>query len=425
MRHNTTGDGVLLEFGFAPERFPLDVAMLLILGGAFTALTFIILLASGSSRAEMLSLRMTRHRQRLLALVTALCGKVGTLRSSSSNQPITTPAGGERRPLQTAIEIDLVSEQSDPRLGGSHTHHENNSQHSTDSLHRGVVLASAPMHQAGVQQGAGGGAWFPPGKAGAAKRTVVGGQQPTVTISLLSEEQQPQPTPQGKQEPMVLSWENLSCRVKQSFGGGGYRYILQSVSGLAGPQSTQTSSPSDTDLHAHPPTAAAADADDHLSISAQNGHPREATTAAVQRGGVCSDTGSLSSVSSSCLFAILGPSGAGKTTLLDILAGRKAGNGVTGEVRINGHRMDARGLRKVGNTFFAAHRAHGALISQSASLRTIQLIPTPEQNPGAAYRTLWPHVRVHHHRHLQCALGCLRDCFKTSGRFPQSCLSFH
>ena len=46
-----------------------------------------------------------------------------------------------------------------------------------------------------------------------------------------------------------------------------------------------------------------------------------------------------------CLFAILGPSGAGKTTLLDILAGRRRGIGVTGQLMLNGHPVDGRVTR--------------------------------------------------------------------------------
>jgi len=46
-----------------------------------------------------------------------------------------------------------------------------------------------------------------------------------------------------------------------------------------------------------------------------------------------------------CLFAILGPSGAGKTTLLDILAGRRRGIGVTGQLTLNGHPVDGRVTR--------------------------------------------------------------------------------
>jgi len=50
--------------------------------------------------------------------------------------------------------------------------------------------------------------------------------------------------------------------------------------------------------------------------------------------------------SGSSLFAIMGPSGAGKTTLLDILSGRKMDMGVTGDVRLSGHRLSAAKLRK-------------------------------------------------------------------------------
>ena len=46
-----------------------------------------------------------------------------------------------------------------------------------------------------------------------------------------------------------------------------------------------------------------------------------------------------------CLFSILGPSGAGKTTLLDILAGRRRGVGVRGQLTLNGHPVDGRTTR--------------------------------------------------------------------------------
>jgi len=40
------------------------------------------------------------------------------------------------------------------------------------------------------------------------------------------------------------------------------------------------------------------------------------------------------------LIALMGPSGAGKTTLLDVLAGRKTGGTISGDVRINGHQKN-------------------------------------------------------------------------------------
>lgn len=37
------------------------------------------------------------------------------------------------------------------------------------------------------------------------------------------------------------------------------------------------------------------------------------------------------------MTALMGSSGAGKTTLLDVLAGRKTGGTITGDIRLNGH----------------------------------------------------------------------------------------
>ncbi|KAL6746090.1 P-loop containing nucleoside triphosphate hydrolase protein [Haematococcus lacustris] len=48
-----------------------------------------------------------------------------------------------------------------------------------------------------------------------------------------------------------------------------------------------------------------------------------------------------------CLAAVLGPSGAGKTTLLDVLAGRRSGPGLQGEVRLNGHLLSSQQRRQV------------------------------------------------------------------------------
>lgn len=44
--------------------------------------------------------------------------------------------------------------------------------------------------------------------------------------------------------------------------------------------------------------------------------------------------------SKGCLFSILVPSGVSKMTLLDILAGRRRGLGVHGQLTLNGHPVD-------------------------------------------------------------------------------------
>lgn len=40
------------------------------------------------------------------------------------------------------------------------------------------------------------------------------------------------------------------------------------------------------------------------------------------------------------MTALMGSSGAGKTTLMDVLAGRKTGGTISGEIRLNGHLKD-------------------------------------------------------------------------------------
>ena len=44
----------------------------------------------------------------------------------------------------------------------------------------------------------------------------------------------------------------------------------------------------------------------------------------------------------STITALMGPSGAGKTTLLDVLAGRKTGGKITGDITVNGHPKEQR-----------------------------------------------------------------------------------
>ncbi|KAL0042544.1 hypothetical protein WJX79_003095 [Trebouxia sp. C0005] len=94
-------------------------------------------------------------------------------------------------------------------------------------------------------------------------------------------------------ETVALDWRNISCSI---YKAGGQR--LQVLTGVSGVTSTAHTSDSDTQ-------------------GAKKG----------------------------CLFAILGPSGAGKTTLLDILAGRRRGIGVTGQLTLNGHPVDGKVTR--------------------------------------------------------------------------------
>lgn len=49
------------------------------------------------------------------------------------------------------------------------------------------------------------------------------------------------------------------------------------------------------------------------------------------------------------MTALMGSSGAGKTTLLDVLAGRKTGGTITGDIRLNGHPKDQKTFTRCGD----------------------------------------------------------------------------
>ena len=47
------------------------------------------------------------------------------------------------------------------------------------------------------------------------------------------------------------------------------------------------------------------------------------------------------------LTALVGSSGAGKTTLMDVLAGRKTGGYIEGEIKISGHPKEQRTFARI------------------------------------------------------------------------------
>lgn len=97
---------------------------------------------------------------------------------------------------------------------------------------------------------------------------------------------------------VVLTWHHIGYRVVTPQGI--QRQVLSHVSGVAGSSLAYVAAAADADVVADP-------------------------------GG--SSSGSSGSSGSSKMMAILGPSGSGKTSLLDILAGRRAGPRVAGQVR--------------------------------------------------------------------------------------------
>jgi len=349
-----TGDGVLNEFGFDEFGFKEDIVMLCVLCVMWGGLTYTLLALAGTAAAEQASKQAKTFLHSLGACVRAMF--------------ISTPPATDYQLLTDAA----PTEESSPSPPNNHgrvpywrnlgvgldTHQGNTADRSgiesSSDVHTAVEI-KGPQEQPlrggpggrdeEVQEGglANGGDW-PPMRPGGSKGAKSRGQAGTNVLQPLPQQQQQQlgVLSQGLREGActVLSWENLTCKV--ALPQGGARYVLQAVTGCAGPI------PNSPPPHpfAQPPSQS------HAAHTAAREHsPQGANTAAEGR-------------QPSCLMAVLGPSGAGKTTLLDILAGRKpygvqgglltqwgrqAGSSSTasGEVRINGRLVDSRTLSHV------------------------------------------------------------------------------
>lgn len=113
--------------------------------------------------------------------------------------------------------------------------------------------------------------------------------------------------------PVVLTWQGIHVTVPRP--GRTPLHILKGVSGVAG--SGGPGLPSAPPPHSHSlPLSTGVD-----EVQAVHGAVQGSTGSHMEPAG--------------SLFAILGPSGAGKSTLLDVLAGKRRGEGVRGEVRWN------------------------------------------------------------------------------------------
>ncbi|CAM9674100.1 unnamed protein product, partial [Scytosiphon promiscuus] len=79
----------------------------------------------------------------------------------------------------------------------------------------------------------------------------------------------------------------------------------------------------------------------------------------------------LSGISGFCepgeMTALMGSSGAGKTTLLDVLAGRKTGGTITGDIRLNGHPKDQKTFTRVAG-YVEQQDMHSALVTVKEAL---------------------------------------------------------
>ncbi|CAM9128278.1 unnamed protein product [Scytosiphon promiscuus] len=80
----------------------------------------------------------------------------------------------------------------------------------------------------------------------------------------------------------------------------------------------------------------------------------------------------LSGISGFCkpgeMTALMGSSGAGKTTLLDVLAGRKTGGTITGDIRLNGHPKQQKTFTRVAG-YVEQQDMHSALVTVKEALQ--------------------------------------------------------
>ncbi|KAF5834484.1 hypothetical protein DUNSADRAFT_8809 [Dunaliella salina] len=339
-----TGDGVLNEFGFNEFGFEEDIVMLCVLCVMWGILTYTLLALAGTTAAEQASKRLKAFLHGLGVCVRAMFVSTPP---DTGYQPLTdapptedsgsSPANNHGRVpywRNTGVATDAhKGMEADGRVA----------EHSSD-VHTAVEI-KAPQEQplGGAQEGRdeiqegiranGGGS-----NAGSMEAKASGQTDQSLLLPLPP--QHPQPRGRvlnqglGDGACTVLSWENLTCKV--ALPQGGARYVLQAVTGCAGP------------IPSSPPPHPFAQPTSQVHAAALEHSPQGTHTAAEGR-------------QPSCLMAVLGPSGAGKTTLLDILAGRKpygvqgglltqfgrqasSSSTASGEVRINGRLVDSRTL---------------------------------------------------------------------------------
>lgn len=94
------------------------------------------------------------------------------------------------------------------------------------------------------------------------------------------------------------------------------------------------------------------------------------------------------------LTALMGVSGAGKTTLMDVLAGRKTGGYIKGDIRISGYPKDQATFARISG-YCEQNDIHSPQVTvrksliYSAFLRLPQEIADPEKMVRLYYHMLW------------------------------------
>lgn len=77
------------------------------------------------------------------------------------------------------------------------------------------------------------------------------------------------------------------------------------------------------------------------------------------------------------LTALVGSSGAGKTTLLDVLAGRKTGGYIEGDIRISGHKKEQRTFARIAG-YVEQNDIHSPQVTVEESLWFSSILRLPK-----------------------------------------------
>lgn len=85
------------------------------------------------------------------------------------------------------------------------------------------------------------------------------------------------------------------------------------------------------------------------------------------------------------LTALMGASGAGKTTLMDVLAGRKTGGKITGDIRVNGHPKESNTFSRV-SAYVEQEDSHMGECTVMEALEFSAALRLPSDVPAAARR---------------------------------------
>jgi len=290
------GESVLSELGFVRARFPADIVMLLTIVGGSAVATYFLLVAGDMRKGG--ALAMLRDLVVLAKRTVAPPREDGISRPLSMTRFVTTlPPGLPAIEEQPAVEAEELAHLWDSPRRTADAEEEEEAQ----DERRLEAEVEAELGGGGGQQAAqaGGLLTSPQERESRLRASLL--QEDGGTESPLSAAAASNPLQAGPDRSMglnfedghmlqevarapgvCLSWEDIRCTVQVRNGAMGTtsRPVLNGITGVAG------------------------------------------NTAPEVRGSSCA--------------ALMGPSGAGKTTLLDILAGRRSGRGISGDVRLNG-----------------------------------------------------------------------------------------